>query len=196
MLGTHFLNHAELHVTAAAYSARQGLLLVCDGRSLRLYNGAQCLCTAQLPTTVHGALIRWLHYNLRADHFIAVYGSHEAHVVDIDLTMHEAGCVDTEQLSILASAWAHARQELLTAGGNGTLRFFQLQRKVRTFVWPLSTRKLIVRLRLVSSARSYAYGSEVTFAACATHDDMLVVLLDAPRLCAFSCRPSTSRKRI
>lgn len=67
--------------------------------------------------------IRWLHYNLAGDHFIAVCASHVAQVVGIELSMHEPGLLQTEQLSILASAWCEGRQELLTAGGDGTLLF-------------------------------------------------------------------------
>ena len=44
----HLLNYAELPITAAAYSTRQSLLLVCDGRSLRVYSGTRCLRSAQL----------------------------------------------------------------------------------------------------------------------------------------------------
>jgi len=67
--------------------------------------------------------IRWMHYNLAGDHFIAVYGSHIAQVVGIELSMFDAGLLQTEQLSILGSAWCEGRQELVTAGGDGTLLF-------------------------------------------------------------------------
>jgi len=61
--------------------------------------------------------IKWMHYNHAGDHFIAVYGSHIAQVVGIELSMFEAGLLQTEQLSILGSAWCEGRQELVTAGG-------------------------------------------------------------------------------
>ena len=73
--------------------------------------------------------IRWMHYNLAGDHFIAVYGSHIAQVVGIELSMFEAGLLQTEQLSILGSAWCEGRQELVTAGGDGTLLFACLRTK-------------------------------------------------------------------
>ena len=76
---------------------------------------------------IYGSLIKWLHYNEQGDHFVAVYGSHNAQVVGIDLSINEAGLVETEQLSILGSAWAERRQELITAGGDGTLRFSALR---------------------------------------------------------------------
>lgn len=50
-----FLNHGELPVAALAYSTKQELLLVCDGRYLRLYSAAQayqCVRAVQLPPTV------------------------------------------------------------------------------------------------------------------------------------------------
>ena len=102
----HLLNYAELPITAAAYSTRQSLLLVCDGRSLRVYSGTRCLRSAQLPATLHGAPVRTLHYNSTHDHFIAVYASSEAQVIDVDLSMHESGTLKTEQLTILGSAWS------------------------------------------------------------------------------------------
>ena len=67
--------------------------------------------------------IKWVHYNHAGDHFIAVYGSHIAQIVGIELTMFEAGLLQTEQLSILGSAWCEGRQELVTAGGDGMLLF-------------------------------------------------------------------------
>ena len=138
----HFTNHAKLPVTSAAYSPKHGLL-VCDGRSLRLYKGTQCVRSAALHPTAHGALVRSLYYNAREDHFVSVYGSHEARIVDVDLTMPDAGMVNTEQLSILSSAWLHARQELVTAGGDGTLRFFALRKH---FTLVHTGRRLLSRL--------------------------------------------------
>lgn len=52
---TSFLNHGELPVAALAYSKKQDLLLVCDGRYLRLYSsrdGYRCVRAVQLPPTV------------------------------------------------------------------------------------------------------------------------------------------------
>ena len=52
---THFLNHAELPLTAAAYNTKRAQLLLCDGRYLRLYSsqlGYQCIKSMQLPPTV------------------------------------------------------------------------------------------------------------------------------------------------
>ena len=52
---TSFLNHGELAVAALAYSKKQELLLVCDGRYLRLYSsrdGYRCVRAVQLPPTV------------------------------------------------------------------------------------------------------------------------------------------------
>ena len=52
---TSFLNHGELPVAALAYSTKRELLLVCDGRYLRLYSAREnysCVKAKQLPPTV------------------------------------------------------------------------------------------------------------------------------------------------
>ena len=87
--------------------------------------------------------IRWMHYNLAGDHFIAVYGSHIAQVVGIELSMFEAGLLQTEQLSILGSAWCEGRQELVTAGGDGTLLFACLRHEYQITT---NGRRLLSRL--------------------------------------------------
>ena len=178
---TSFLNHGELPVAALAYSKKQDLLLVCDGRYLRLYSsrdGYRCVRAVQLPPTVRRSrtpttvvllsrllhspslslslsdtacacsvwqmqAIRWMHYNLAGDHFIAVYGSHIAQVVGIELSMFEAGLLQTEQLSILGSAWCEGRQELVTAGGDGTLLFACLRHEYQITT---NGRRLLSRL--------------------------------------------------
>ena len=47
-------------------------------------------------------------------------------MVGSDLSIHDAGRTETDQLTILASAWSERRQELVTTGGDGTIRFSSL----------------------------------------------------------------------
>ena len=102
----------------------------------------------------HGALIRWLHYNVAGDHFIAVYGSHHALVVGHDLAIYDAGRVETDQLTILASAWSEKRQELVTTGGDGTLRVSCLKSEYQmTSTGRRLMSRLLPRMTILSSFR-------------------------------------------
>ena len=138
-----FLNTSELPVRVAAYSTRSGTLLTIDNNCVRLHAGTREIKCMPLPQTTHGSHVQQLHYNQRENHFIAVYASREARVVDMNLVMHEAGAVNTEQLTILSSVWLEQRQELVTSGGDGSLRFFCLKRQHAV---TLTGRRLLSRL--------------------------------------------------
>jgi WD40 repeat protein len=144
---TAFVNYSELHVRAAATSKRNGYLLAVDDSGhngmLRLYSGTKEVKTAPLPQTTHGSQVQRLHYNDKEDHFIAIYQSREARVIANDLVMHDAGVVNTEQLSILSSVWLEQRQELVTSGGDGSLRYFALKRH---YAVTTTGRRLLSRL--------------------------------------------------
>ena len=118
----------ELNIVAAAYATRSGLILAINGRELHLYSRAGVTRRkAPLPATLHGSAVTAAHYNARGDHFVLVYLAQEARVCSTDLTMEDDGVIKTGQSSILSSSWLEGRQELVTSGSDGSLRFFAAQ---------------------------------------------------------------------
>ena len=131
LLTRHSLvNHAELPVLAAAYSSRTNQLLVADNRDLRLFSGAQQKRSRPLPAAIKESgcgPIQTIFYNHRGDHFILVHAMSEARICATDLAMEESGTLKTGQTSILAACWLEGRQELVTSGSDGSLKFFSVQ---------------------------------------------------------------------
>ena len=122
------VNHAQLPVMCVAYAPRRAQLLVADHRELRLYSGTQQVRCAPLPTTAHGSALQTVHYNARGDQFVFVYPSSEVRIVGSDLVVQEGAALATKQMAILSSAWLEHRQELVTAGSDGSLKYFLTQR--------------------------------------------------------------------
>ena len=138
-----FINHAELPVMAAAFATKSGQLLVADGRELRLYAGTQQVRRMPLPVTSHNAPVSAIHYNTKGDQFVLVYAASEARIVSNDLGTHADGTLAISQKQILSSAWLDDRQELVTAGSDGTLKYFLTQRH---YTVELTGRRLISKL--------------------------------------------------
>ena len=123
-----YVNHGQLPVTCVAYAPKRAQLLVADNREVRLYAGTQQVRCAPLPTTTHGSALQTIHYNSRGDQFLFVYPSSEVLVVGNDLVVQEGAALATKQMAILSSAWLEHRQELVTAGSDGSLKYFLTQR--------------------------------------------------------------------
>ena len=116
-------------------------LLVADGRELRLYAGTQQR-GCRLVTS-HNAPVSAIHYNTKGDQFVLVYAASEARIVSNDLGTHADGTLAISQKQILSSAWLDDRQELVTAGSDGTLKYFLTQRH---YTVELTGRRLISKL--------------------------------------------------
>ena len=119
------VNYAELPVLCAAFSPARQQLLVADHRTLRLYAGTQLVAQQTLPATLHNSPVQTLHHNAMADFFIIVHTGIEARICTLPaLEVLDEAKVDTKQNTILSSCWLEARQELVTSGSDGSIRWF------------------------------------------------------------------------
>lgn len=139
-----FLNHSELPVIASAFATKTGQLLVADSRELRLYAGTNQVKRTPLPTTTSKSALSRVHYNARCHQFILVYISSEVRLVNCDdLVEQKEAALQTGQMTILSSCWLDGRQELVTAGSDGTLKYFLTQRH---YTVELKGRRLLSKL--------------------------------------------------
>ena len=152
-----YVNNLEHPVVAAAYSTASDELLLTDGRVLRLFSGVREVRSAAISSPSGDALtpVQALYFNARERHYVAVHTCRHARIVSADLAMHDAGEVDTTHSSITASGWLERRQELVTCGSDGRIRFFRVVRKTSTTVEGrvlLSTFSAVSRCPTSSSA--------------------------------------------
>ena len=81
-----------------------------------------CPCPQILNSQTVTATPARLHYNASENNFVLVYTARVARFVGADLTVHD--CFDTNHTTIITSAWIDSRQELVTAGSDGSIQFF------------------------------------------------------------------------
>ena len=76
-----------------------------------------------------------------------------------DLTMEDDGVIKTGQSSILSSSWLEGRQELVTSGSDGSLRFFaaQISHSVTS-----AGRKLVCKLVQLTVRSEWKWMSHLT----------------------------------
>ena len=137
------VNHAELPISAAAFSISRQQLLVADTRDLRLYSGSRQIDRRQLPQTSHGSPVMAIHHNAKGDFYILVYASAEARICTPALEVYDEATLPTKQSAVLSSCWLEGRQEMVTSGSDGSIRYFST---VKTAMNTSNGRKLLSKL--------------------------------------------------
>lgn len=139
------VNHAELPVLACGFDRLRQNLLIADVRDLRLLSGTQQISKCQVPSMPQGSStsVMAIHHNAKGDFFVLIYASAEVRLCTPQLEVHAEANLNTRQSSILSSCWLEGRQELVTSGSDGSIRWFST---VRHYTTTTKGRKLLSKL--------------------------------------------------